>query len=308
MSTLLISEQDKLNILKQYGLLAEQDGFRFNKPGDKNYTPPTGPYAPPGEIEIPSSEEEFYEPTITIPGVGIKMSFIDITSLVLSVIPTPYTIGAAVLLDISSVFYFIKTDDEYEAGLRAMFLFLPLNDLPFIRRIGKKAFIALLKKLRDISKNLSAIKKLNKQDVETILSLAKEFSMTGKNISQKFKLALRRMTLFIKLMKFASTSALNVKDFLYKLWQYNKSNPKSFGAISKQLLYVLTKLLAKLGIIITTWDSLWSMFASDRDKFQKELNALGKKSMSSISADNKFEVFYEISKDINLSNYILKQS
>ena len=132
--------------------------------------------------------------------------------------------------------------------------------------------------------------------------------MTGKNISQKFKLGLRRMSLFIKLMKFTSKSTLNVAYFLNKLWEYNKSNPESFGGASVKLLYSITKMLASIGIIIKGWDSLWEMFASKRDKLQRELKKLEKTSISSIEAGNKFEIFYEISKDVNLSNYVLKES
>ena len=238
------------------------------------------------------------------------MSFVDIVTTILSLAPNPYTYGAAVLLDISSIFYFIKTDDKYEAGLRAMLLFIPLNDLPFIRAIGKKMFIKILKIFKDFSKNISAIKRLGKKEFQAIIELSKDFFNNGKNIYKVFKKAIKNLFLFIKLVK--ATSALKLKDFLFMLYKYNKSNPTSFGASSKKILFVLIKMLAKIGIIITSWDELWELFASNSDKqkrnLKKDLDSLNNQSMGDLSFSTKFDLFNQVGENLELTDYVLSQT
>jgi len=273
--------------------------------------PPTGPFAaPPPKKDWDYFISKIYEPEIRIPGIGIKMSFVDIVTTILSLIPIPYTYGASVLLDISSIFYFIKTDDKYEAGLRAMLLFIPLNDLPFVRAIGKKVFIKLLKILKDISKNISAVKRLGKKEFNAIIQLAKEFFKNGKSIYKVFKKAIKNLFLFIKLVK--ATSALKLKDFLFMLYKYNKSNPTSFAASSKKILFVLIKMLAKIGIIITSWDELWELFASNSDKqkhnLKKELDSVNNQSMGDLSFSTKFELFNQVGENLDLTDYVLSQT
>jgi len=307
-----INVPDKIAISSIKVIDNSNRSYTTNKKSNTNYyIPQTGPFAP-----MPTGEEwkyfanKIYEPEITIPGIGIKMSFVDIVTTILSLAPNPYTYGAAVLLDISSIFYFIKTDNNYEAGLRAMLLFIPLNDLPFVRAIGKKVFIKLLKILEDISKNISAVKRLGKKEFNAIIELAKEFFKNGKNIYKVFKKAIKNLFLFIKLVK--ATSALKLKDFLFMLYTYNKSNPTSFAASSKKILFVLIKMLAKIGIIITSWDELWELFASNSDKqkrnLKKDLDSVNNQSMGDLSFSTKFDLFNQVGENLELTDYVLSQT
>jgi hypothetical protein len=286
--------------------------YTINEKSNTNYyMPQTGPFAaPPPKKDWDYFISKIYEPEIKIPGIGIKMSFVDIVTTILSLAPNPYAYGAAVLLDISSIFYFIKTDDKYEAGLRAMLLFIPLNDLPFVRAIGKKVFIKLLKILKDISKNISAVKRLGKKEFNAIIQLSKEFFKNGKNIYKVFKKAIKNLFLFIKLVK--ATSALKLKDFLFMLYKYNKSNPTSFAASSKKILFVLIKMFAKIGIIISSWDELWELFASNSDKqkhtLKKDLDSVNNQSMGDLSFSTKFELFNQVGENLDLTDYVLSQT
>jgi hypothetical protein len=286
--------------------------YTINEKSNTNYyMPQTGPFAaPPPKKDWDYFISKIYEPEIKIPGIGIKMSFVDIVTTILSLAPNPYAYGAAVLLDISSIFYFIKTDDKYEAGLRAMLLFIPLNDLPFVRAIGKKVFIKLLKILEDISKNISAVKRLGKKEFNAIIQLSKEFFKNGKNIYKVFKKAIKNLFLFIKLVK--ATSALKLKDFLFMLYKYNKSNPTSFAASSKKILFVLIKMFAKIGIIISSWDELWELFASNSDKqkhnLKKDLDSVNNQSMGDLSFSTKFELFNQVGENLDLTDYVLSQT
>jgi hypothetical protein len=286
--------------------------YTINEKSNTNYyMPQTGPFAaPPPKKDWDYFISKIYEPEIKIPGIGIKMSFVDIVTTILSLAPNPYAYGAAVLLDISSIFYFIKTDDKYEAGLRAMLLFIPLNDLPFVRAIGKKVFIKLLKILKDISKNISAVKRLGKKEFNAIIQLSKEFFKNGKNIYKVFKKAIKNLFLFIKLVK--ATSALKLKDFLFMLYKYNKSNPTSFAASSKKILFVLIKMFAKIGITISSWDELWELFASNSDKqkhnLKKDLDSVNNQSMGDLSFSTKFELFNQVGENLDLTDYVLSQT
>jgi hypothetical protein len=307
-----INVPDKIEINSIKLIDNSNKSYTINKKSNTNYyMPQTGPFAaPPPKKDWDYFISKIYEPEIKIPGIGIKMSFVDIVTTILSLAPNPYAYGAAVLLDISSIFYFIKTDDKYEAGLRAMLLFIPLNDLPFVRAIGKKVFIKLLKILKDISKNISAVKRLGKKEFNAIIQLSKEFFKNGKNIYKVFKKAIKNLFLFIKLVK--ATSALKLKDFLFMLYKYNKSNPTSFAASSKKILFVLIKMFAKIGIIISSWDELWELFASNSDKqkhnLKKDLDSVNNQSMGDLSFSTKFELFNQVGENLDLTDYVLSQT
>jgi hypothetical protein len=307
-----INVPDKIEINSIKLIDNSNKSYTINKKSTTNYyMPQTGPFAaPPPKKDWDYFISKIYEPEIKIPGIGIKMSFVDIVTTILSLAPNPYAYGAAVLLDISSIFYFIKTDDKYEAGLRAMLLFIPLNDLPFVRAIGKKVFIKLLKILKDISKNISAVKRLGKKEFNAIIQLSKEFFKNGKNIYKVFKKAIKNLFLFIKLVK--ATSALKLKDFLFMLYKYNKSNPTSFAASSKKILFVLIKMFAKIGIIISSWDELWELFASNSDKqkhtLKKDLDSVNNQSMGDLSFSTKFELFNQVGENLDLTDYVLSQT
>jgi len=278
--------------------------YPYLRPGDKYYMPPTGPFAPSLNRE---EIKYLYEPNIPIPGMG-KMSFMDIAAGVLNFVPYGQIFSA--LIEISSGYYFLQKGDKYEAGLRLMFLFIPLGELPIIRKLGKKVFIGLLKKLKDLSKNIDAVNRLTKKDFDGVVELFKEFTENGKTFKEKIQRGLKRLNLFVKWIK--AISALKLKDFLFMLYNYNKSNPASFGASSRKLLFVLTKMLAKVGIIMGSWEELWGIFASEKDKYQRELNknleSLENKSMSNLDSSDMYSIFNEISANPSLLNYVLNQS
>ena len=278
--------------------------YPYLRPGDKYYMPPTGPFAPSLNRE---EIKYLYEPNIPIPGLG-KMSFMDIAAGVLNFVPYGQIFSA--LIEISSGYYFLQKGDKYEDGLRLMFLFIPFGELPIVRKIGKNAFIGLLKKLKDLSKNIGAINRLTKKDFDGVIELFKEFIKNGKTLKEKIQRGLKRINLFVKWVK--AISALKLKDFLLMLYKYNKSNPTSFGASSGKLLFVFTKMLAKVGIIIGSWEELWALFGSEKDKYQRELNKnleeLESNSMSNLDSNDMYSIFNAISTNPSLLNYVSNQS
>lgn len=96
------------------------------------------------------------------------------------------------------------------------------------------------------------------------------------------------------------------------LYKYNKSNPTSFGASSKKILFVLIKMFAKIGIIITSWDELWELFASNKDKqkhnLNKDLDNLSNQSMGDLSFSTKYELFNQVGENSDLTDYVLRQT
>lgn len=248
-----------------------------------------------------------YEPNIDIPVLG-KMSFMDIVVSILNIIP--YGQIFSVLAELSSGYYFLQKGDKYEAGLRFIFLLIPFGEIPKVRELGEKGFIVLLDKLRDLSKNPSAINKLTKKDFNQIIELFKQFIKNGTTLKEKIQRGLKLIKLFLKWAK--AISALKLEDFLFRLYLYNKSNPTSFAASSKKLLFTITKLLAKSGIIMKTWDEIWETFASDKDKYQRKLNQTleeyKNKPMSSLDLDDNYSIFNALSTNSSLLNYVSSQS
>ena len=308
MKQFIVTEQEKYNILKQYGLFEQNKTYPYRRPGEQYYTPPTGPFAlPPTKKEWDYFKNKIYEPNIDIPVLG-KMSFMDIVATISNIIPYGQVISA--VIELSNGYYFLQKGDKYEAGLRFMFLLIPFGEIPMVRKLGEKGFIFLLDKLRDLSKNTGAINRLTKKDFNEIIELFKQFIKNGKTLKGKIQRGLKLINLFLKWAK--AISALKLEDFLFRLYLYNKSNPTSFAASSKKLLFTITKLLAKSGIIIKTWDEVWETFASEKDKLQRNLNKIieeyKNKPMSSLDLDDNYSIFNALSTNSSLLNYVSNQS
>jgi hypothetical protein len=299
MSYLIITESEKFDILKKYGLLGEQDSFRFNRPGDKNYAPPTGPYA------APPTREEWFEPNMEIIP-GIKWSVVDLLSFILNFIPHPVPYISSVVLDAASGVYFLDKGNKYEAGLRFMFLFIPVFDIPWVEKMTKSGVIKLLVKLENASKNLDNLKSIKKDEWLSIYFLAKEIYKDFGRLKIIFKKALNSVILFSKV--FVKTIPYTLKKFIFILQEYHNSNPATFKSGGVKLLYSLTLMLGKMGIIIKTWDDLWNIFASEEDKWSKELDDFSNTPMSSLDKRDTLNIYRQIAANNNLSNFFLNQS
>jgi len=262
MGYLVITESEKFDILKKYGLLVEQDSFRFNRPGDKNYAPPTGPYAPP-----PTREEwdevlkATYEPNFNIPYIEMRVSAMDIISLLSNFLPSGPVIS--LLLDATSIAYFYRKDDKYEMGLRVIFLGLPFKQLPIVQKWGQKKLIKLFILLSDIGKDYKILGKLTIEEIRNIIYLFKFFKQNRNTII----LALKKSRLFaIALTRLVGKlSALSVKQILSSLHKLYKINPKH-GIFVKggKLLLNITTMLGEGFIYMKTWDVLWNKFAPEK--------------------------------------------
>lgn len=300
MSTLLISEQDKLNILKQYGLLAEQDGFRFNKPGDKNYTPPTGPYAPPGEIEIPSSEE-FYDMNNGAWGLSIS----DWISFVSGFFGLPGNI-VSFILDLLTAKYYHDKGDKYEMGLRLMFAVIPFDQLirstPVVKKYTKKQLFDLLLSIKTSSSStVGKIKtKIKKEEISDILMLINNLKLNPKTItSYIYKFYLR-----IKIK--SVVSRMTLKEFLYFV---SKNVVRDKTPRNKKIWKIITNLiikqLAKMGIIFVSWDYLFNAMASPEDKNYYKLKQNLNKTLESFE-DETIDDYVSLISDLEGIGNLLK--
>jgi hypothetical protein len=251
----------------------EQDSFRFNRPGDKNYAPPTGPYAAPptrGEwddvLKATSEKWDFvlkatYEPNFKIPYLEMRVSAMDIISLLSNFLPGGPVIS--LLLDATNIGYFYRKNDKYEMGLRVIFLALPFRQLPIVRKWGQEKLTKLIILLSDIGKDYKILGKLAIEEIRNIIYLFKFFIENRNTIilalkqSRLFAIALARLV--------GKLSALSAKQILVSLHKLYKINPKN-GIFVKggKLLLNITTMLGEGYFYIKTWDALWNKFAPEK--------------------------------------------
>jgi hypothetical protein len=253
MGYLVITESEKFDILKRYGLLVEQDSFRFNRPGDKNYAPPTGPYA------APPSSEEFHDAD----NGALGLSIADWVALVSSFFGAPGWI-ISTILELQSARYYQLKGDKYEMGLRLMFMLIPFDQLirsiPMVKKYTKKQLFDLLLSIRN--KN-----KLKKEEISDILMLINNLKLNTKTISSyfyKFYLRIRIKSLISK---------MTFKEFIYFVYKKivrdkTPRNKEKWKAITS----LIFKHLAKLGLIVGSWEILFQKIADKEDKNYYETN------------------------------------
>jgi len=263
MKQFIITEQEKYNILKQYGLFEQGADYALDIQRISN-SKPIGSYASDFHNLTGIEWEDFlkatYEPNFTIPYIEIRMSAMDIISILSNFFPGGKVIS--LLLDATSIGYFYHKNDKYEMGLRIMFLALPLRQILF-QKFGKENLIKLINLLREIGEDYKILYKLNIEQIRNIISL---FNIFKKN-RNRILLALKESRLFaIALSKLVlKISALSLKQIIISLQELYKINPKN-GIFVKggKLLLNITTLLGEGFVYIKTWDALWNKFAPEQ--------------------------------------------
>ena len=324
MKQFIVTEQEKYNILKQYGLFEQNKTYPYLRPGDKYYAAPTGPFAPPLKgrefydltgIEWEDFLIKMYEPRIPIPipVLGkIEMSVMDIVSIFANFIPIvgPYV---SIGLEASSVAYFTSKGNTYEAILRTLFMPISVAQLPIIQKFGKEKLIKLLAKVENLKEDVNLASKLSKEEMKDIVYLFRYFRQN----KQAIKLLLSKSAKLTVLMghiteKLTGKTIAEIMGILYRLYEINP-NHSLFLKGSKVLLNLFTQFGIAISIS-TGWDSFWKKYASDKQKAIKhsydnqrihrqtaneiatELFELGKEDLSVEKAIN------ELSNALNKSN------
>lgn len=299
MKQFIITEQEKYNILKQYGLFEQNKTYPYRRPGEQYYTPPTGPFAPPPTKDewklsgMPTKEDwedwliTMYEPRIKIPVpiLGeIKMSVMDIASIFANLIPYigPYV---SIALDASSAAYFTSKGNNYEAGLRALFMIIPGVQLPIVQKFGKEKLIKLLAKVENLKGDVNLASNLSKEEMRDIVYIFRYFRQNKESIklilskSAKIIVSLGRLS---KIM-----SGMTIAQFMSAMHRLYKINPKHhlFTKGSKVLLNIFTQFGIPFGLY-KGWDYFWNKYASEYEKLKKNnYDKVGKKTSNEIILD-----------------------
>jgi len=255
MSTLLITEQDKLNILKQYGLFEQGADYALDSQRISK-SKPIG------------SAVDFFDTNYgkPIPFTNIKLSISDWISFVSGFFGLPGNI-VSFILDLLTAKYYHAKGDKYEMGLRLMFAVLPFDQLirsnPVVKKYTKKQLFDLLLSIRTSSSStVGKLKnKLKKEEISDILMFINNLKLNHKTItSYIYKVYLR-----IKIKSIISRMTL--KEFLYFV---SKNIVRDKTPQNKEKWKMITnfiiKQLAKMGIIFVSWDYLFNAMASPEDK------------------------------------------
>ena len=315
MKQFIVTEQEKYNILKQYGLFEQNKTYPYTRPGDKYYAPPTGPFAPPLKgrefydltgIEWEDFLIKMYEPRIPIPipVLGkIEMSVMDIVSIFANFIPIvgPYV---SIGLEASSVAYFTSKGNTYEAILRTLFMPISVAQLPIIQKFGKEKLIKLLAKVENLKEDVNLASKLSKEEMKDIVYLFRYFRQN----KQAIKLLLSKSAKLTVLMghiteKLTGITIAQLMGILYRLYQINP-NHSLFLKGSKVLLNLFTQFGIAISIS-TGWDSFWEKYASDKQKAIKhsyDNQKLHKQTANEIARD-----IYKTGEDVELREKSMKE-
>ena len=299
MKQFIITEQEKYNILKQYGLFEQNKTYPYLRPGDKYYAPPTGPFAPPPTEDewklsgMPTKEDwedwliTMYEPKIKIPIpiLGeIKMSAIDIISIFSNIIPYigPYV---SIALDASSTAYFVSKGNNYEAGLRALFMIIPGLQLPIVQKFGKEKLIKLLAKVENLKGDVNLASNLSKEEMKDIVYLFRYFRQNKQPIKS---LLSKSANIIISLGRISKImSEMRVAQFMGAMYRLYKINPEHhlFTKGSKVLLNIFTQFGVSFGMF-KGWDYFWNKYASEYQKLKKkEYDRVGEKTSNEIISE-----------------------
>ena len=252
MKQFIVTEQEKYNILKQYGLLVEQGA---------DYALDTQRFSNPKPI---GSAADFYDANYgkPIPFTNIKLSISDWISLVSNFLGLPGFIVSVILELLTARYYQVK-GDKYEMGLRLIFAVLPFDQFiklsPGLKKYTKTQLFNLLLSIKNINK-------VKKEEISDILMLINNLKLNPKTIaSYIYKFYLR-----IKIKSLISKMTLNeFLNFISKNLVTDKipKNKKKWKTITSSII----KQLAKVGIIIVSWDYLFDAIANPKDKNYQKL-------------------------------------
>ena len=296
MKQFIVTEQEKYNILKQYGLFEQNKTYPYTRPGDKYYAPPTGPFAPPLKgrefydltgIEWEDFLIKMYEPRIPIPipVLGkIEMSVMDIVSIFANFIPIvgPYV---SIGLEASSVAYFTSKGNTYEAILRTLFMPISVAQLPIIQKFGKEKLIKLLAKVENLKEDVNLASKLSKEEMKDIVYLFRYFRQNKQPIKS---LLSKSANIIISLGRISKImSEMRVAQFMGAMYRLYKINPEHhlFTKGSKVLLNIFTQFGVSFGMF-KGWDYFWNKYASEYQKLKKkEYDRVGEKTSNEIISE-----------------------
>lgn len=311
MKQFIITEQEKYNILKQYGLFEQNKTYPYRRPGEQYYTPPTGPFAPPPTKDewklsgMPTKEDwedwliTMYEPRIKIPVpiLGeIKMSAIDIISIFSNIIPYigPYV---SIALDASSAAYFASKGNTYEAILRVLFMPISGVQLPIAQKFGKEKLIKLLAKVGNLKEDVNLASNLSKEEMRDIVYLFRYFRQNEKPIKSLLSKSAKLTVLMGHITE--KLTGITIAEFMGVLYRLYKINPEHhlFTKSSKVLLNIFTQFGVYFGVF-KGWDSFWNKYASDEQKAKKhsyDNQKLHKQTANEIATD-----MYKTGEDVEL--------
>jgi hypothetical protein len=148
-------------------------------------------------------------------------------------------------------------------GLRLMFAILPFEQLirsiPAVKKYTKKQLFDLLLSIRN--KN-----KLKKEEISDILMLINNLKLNPKTISSyfyKFYLRIRIKSLISK---------MTLKEFIYFVYKkiVRDKAPRNWKAITS----LIFKQLAKLGLVVGSWELLFQKIANKEDKEYHKLSKI----------------------------------
>lgn len=264
MSTLIISEKDKLNILRQYGILVEQEELLYPMYANK-----TIPIGPPPEFFNASDGK-------SIPFTDYKLSISDWIALVTNLFGVPGQVISTILEVMTAGHYYVK-GDKYEAGLRVFFALLPfgviIKQIPGVKKFTKDQLFDLLLSIKNKDK-------FNKEEIFGILTIINNLKFNQKTIrSYIYKFYLR-----IKIKSVISKISLNkfivfVSENLAK--DKNLKDQKTWKTIS---MYIL-KMLANIGFVYASWGLLYKAIETPKDRNYQKLKQNLEKSLQSFEND-----------------------